>query len=39
MNPRRQHLESLKAESRLVDGEESPHSHGITTRMLLDLQS
>jgi hypothetical protein len=39
MHPWRQHLRSLKAESRPVDGEESPHSHGTTTRMLLDLQS
>jgi hypothetical protein len=39
MHPWRQHLGSLKAESRLVDGDESPHSHGTTTRMLLDLPS
>jgi hypothetical protein len=39
MHPWRQHLESLKAESRLVEGEESPHSHDTTTRMLLDLHS
>ncbi len=39
MHPWRQHLELLKAESRPVDGKESPRSHGTTTRMLLDLQS
>lgn len=39
MNPWRQHLESLKAEGRRVDGEGRPYSHGTTTCMMLDLQS
>lgn len=39
MNPSRQHLESLKAEGRLADGEGRPYSHGTTTCMRLDLQS
>lgn len=39
MRSRPQHVESLKAEGRLVDSEGRLYSHGTTTCLLFDLQS